>query len=168
VQDRPHPPVLDIADPVQDQALPHRVPQPQPPVLPGQRVPLEGEARPVRLGDDDRPQVVAHRIEGAGVAGIALDLPGDELRDVVAQAFGNRDDTAVGHLDHHHPVEVDQHQQALHGVGVAAVVGPGPQVGQGPGQPPPRVVDRPRVPVPHMSIATSARSSTPRRAMAAR
>ena len=109
VDDRPGPAGVVQADLVQDQALARVEADPHGPALPAQPVAVQGEARPLRLGDLDRPQAVPQRAAHRRVV-------------VVAGLGGHRTLELVDDLEHLALDQVDVRGDPVHGVRPDVVV----------------------------------------------
>ena len=109
VQDRTQPLPVPVADLVQHQALPWREADPQLPALPADLPAVDREARTLRLGDRQRPQIGAQR-------------RADVVRQVAARAGRDRARAVVLDLHDLHRREVHDRVQAIYGMGVRVVV----------------------------------------------
>ena len=113
VRDGPYAPAVGVPDLVQDEALAVVEADPQGPVLPAERVPVQLERGPLGLPDLQRAQIVAGPVAG------------DEPRHVLAHHRRRVDGAGVPDVEQLHPVEVEHRMQAVHWVGVGVPAGSG-------------------------------------------
>ena len=147
VQDRPDATAVLVADGVKDETLTGSEADPQSPLLPRELVARELEARTVGLRDVELAEI------GARARGNVRNVPwiGERRGSVVAVVGRQRNGAVVLHLDHFHPIQVDERDEAFDRAGVAVVVLFGADPGQRPHEPAGRVVGltvvtgRPRV-----------------------
>ncbi len=108
VRDRPRAAAVVVADRVQDHALAVVEADAQRPLLPADVIAVDGERRPLRLGDLERLEVLAQL------------QAGHEVGDVLAHRARLVDAVDVLDLEQLHPVEVDDEVQSGDRVGVRA------------------------------------------------
>ena len=132
VHDRAFPAAVGVPHPVQDQALTRGVPDDQVPALPADLVPVEGEARPLRLGDLDRLHIRPQAADHGEVGGIR-----GEFGRVVAGPGRQRHHLVVVHGQHRGAVQVHRDHEVLSRAGERIVGRRVPHPGQRLGHPGP-------------------------------
>jgi hypothetical protein len=116
VQDRAFPASVQVAHPVQHQPLAGGVADDQVPLLPADLVPVEHEARAVRLGDLDGPYIASEVGQHREVRGVRR-----QLGSVVARARRQRHIPVVVDGQDRRGVEIDRGDDILHRAGERVV-----------------------------------------------